>query len=148
MLARQGVTLLALAEKDVVPLAFLTSAVAAKGQVELFCDKRYTLPANLENVQVRTIADRKERARTLARRADCFVVLPGSLATATSQFLSISDQKTSVPMVFLNQNNAFEILRGFSADVFVHTFPKAHKQVQFAQSVEDIWPLVTRLTDN
>ena len=145
MLARNGATLLALAERDMVPLPLLSSALAAGGKVELVCDKPCNLPPTLKDSSITIIPDRLERTRSMARRADCFVILPGSLSSATSHFLSISDQKSSPPMVFLNQNRAFEIVRGFSADVFVHTFPRAHRQVLFAETVEEIWPRVAKL---
>ena len=146
-LAKQGAKLVCLAENNVLPLSLLSSARAAGGEVALVCDGEYALPDSLNDIAVRIIADRDERHAALAQTADCFVALPGSLASVTSLFLTIANLGAKKPMVFLNQNNAYEIVRGFSADVFVHTFPDAYKKVQFVENVEDIWPRVVKLLD-
>ena len=145
MLARQNVKLVCLAEKGVLPLPLLTSARAAGGDIELIADQGYVLPQNLQDLTIKVIADQQERYAYLAQIADCFVSLPGSLASITSQFFTIADLGAKIPMVFLNKNNAYEIVRGFSVDVFAHSFEQAHRNVQFVDSVEDIWGRVAKL---
>lgn len=145
LLAKRGAKIICMAEKGDIPLPLLTSACAAGGQVELICDAECELPDGLKNLTTQEIPDRTERLKLLAQSADCFIGLPGSLATSTSHFLTIAELGANTPMVFLNQNNAYEILRGFSADVFVHSFQKAHRNVQFAETVEDIWVKVAKL---
>ncbi len=145
VLAKNGAKLVCLAENDIVPLSFLTSARAAGGEVELICDAEYALPTSLEDISVCVIAEREARFAALAEMADCFIGLPGSLASVTAHYLTIARLGAKTPMVFLNQNNAYEIVRGFSADVFVHTFQEAHRKVQFVEHVEEIWPRVEKL---
>ena len=144
LLAKHDVKLVCLSENGIMPLALLKSACTKGAQIELVCDAECELPKALQNITKRVIADRHDRLIELAKIADCFVILPGSLATATSHFLTIKELGAKVPMVFLNQNKAFEIVRGFSADVFVHTFPTAHKNLQFAEDVDDIWVKVSK----
>lgn len=145
LLAKNGAKLVCLAENDIVPLPFLTSARAAGGEVELMCDAEYALPTSLEGITVQIIAKREARLSALAEMANCFIGLPGSLASVTAHYMTIAQLGAKTPMVFLNQNNAYEIVRGFSADVFVHTFQEAHRKVQFVENIEEIWPRVVRL---
>ena len=48
-------------------------------------------------------------------------------------------------MVFYNRNNAFEVLRGYAADVLSHSIPHHERYVQFAESIEDLWARASRL---
>lgn len=145
LLASKGVKLVFLVENGVVPMALLKSAFSRGAEVELICDGECDLPGGLKEVNRRTISEQNARYDALAEMADCFVILPGSLATAISHFQTVKELGAKVPMVFLNQNKAFEIVRGISADVFVHTFPTAHKNLQFAENVEDIWTKVSKV---
>lgn len=145
LLAKHGAKLVCLVESDDIPVPLLKSACAKGAEIELIADKEYILPNVLQNITTRVILDRAGRLAMLEKLADCFVILPGSLATATSHFLTIKELRTPVPMVFLNQNNAFEIVRGFSADVFAHTFQQAHKNMLFAENVDEIWDYISKL---
>jgi len=49
------------------------------------------------------------------------------------------------PIVFYNRNNAFEVLRGYIADVVAHSVPHHERLVQFSDSIEDLWNRVNRL---
>lgn len=146
LLAKHVKNIICLAENDILPLSLLTSARLAGANVELICDKQYSLPKALNDVKTQIIEMRDERLRALGAMADCFVGLPGSLASVTSHFFTIAELGADKPMVFLNKNRAYEIVRGFSADVFAHSFPKAHRNVQFVDTVEEIWPKIEKLT--
>ncbi|MCF6325789.1 MAG: hypothetical protein L3J21_00700 [Devosiaceae bacterium] len=146
ILAKQKARIICLAQKDLLPLPLLTSAHLADADIELVCDKEIDLPASLKDIDKTIIENPAERHKALAQAADCFIGLPGSLASATSFFLTIADLGASKPMVFLNKNRAYEILRGISVDVFAHSFHKAHRNIQFVESVGEIWPKVEKLT--
>ncbi len=145
LLASKDVKLVFLVENGVVPMAILKSSFSRGAEVELICDGGCDLPGGLKEVNQRTISDQSARYAALAEMADCFVILPGSLDTAISHFQTIKELGAKIPMVFLNQNKAFEIVRGFSNDVFAHTFPTAHKNLQFAEDVDDIWAKVSKV---
>ncbi len=146
ILAKQKARIICLVQDDLLPLPLLTSARLAGADIELICDKEIDLPTALKDIDKTIIEDAAERHKALAQVADCFVGLPGSLASATSFFLTIVDLGASKPMVFLNKNRAFEILRGISVDVFAHSFHKAHRNIQFVETVDEIWPKVEKLT--
>jgi len=146
ILAKQKARIICLAQNDLLPMPLLTSAHLAGADIELICDKETDLPEALKDIDKTIIADAAERYKALAQVADCFIGLPGSLASATSFFLTIADLSASKPMVFLNKNRAFEILRGISVDVFAHSFQKAHRNVQFVETVDEIWPKIEKLT--
>ncbi len=145
LLARNGARIVCLAEDGVFPLALLTTAHLAGADIELVCDRETELPPVLGDIEKTIIENGKARYETLAEKADCLVGLPGSLASVSSLFLTIAELETVRPMVFLNRNRAYEIIRGFSSDVFFHSFQKAHRNVQFVETVEEIWPRVQRL---
>ncbi len=146
LLAKKGAKLICLAQDGQMPLPVITSARAAGGGVALIADDSFVIPKALGDISVERIAEKKDRLNRLAEMADCFVGLPGSLASATSLYFTVAELGASKPVVLLNHNNAFEIIRGISVDVFAHSFPKAHKSVQFAETVEDVWTKVARLT--
>ena len=146
LLAKKGVKLICLGENDQMPLPAITSARTAGGDVALVADESFSIPKALDGISVERIAEKKDRLNRLAELADCFVGLPGSLASATSLYFTVAELGASKPIILLNHNNAFEIVRGISVDVFAHSFPKAHKSVQFAESVEDVWTKIVRLT--
>ncbi len=146
LLAKKGAKLICLGENDQMPLPVITSARAAGGDVALIADESFVIPKALGDISVERIAEKKDRLHRLAELADCFVGLPGSLASATNLYFTVAELGASKPIVLLNHNNAFEIIRGISVDVFAHSFPKAHKSVQFAETVEDVWTKVSRLT--
>ncbi len=145
LLAKKGAKLICLAQDNEMPLPAITSARAAGGEVELIADLDYVLPKALGDIAVQRLDDRQSRLNRLGEMADCFIGLPGSLASASNLYFAIAGLKTGKPIVLLNYNNAFEIVRGISVDVFAHSFPMAHKSVQFAETVEDIWAKTTRL---
>jgi len=146
ILAKQKAKIIALVQDDLLPLPLLTSARLAGADIELICDKEIDLPTALKDIDKTIIEDTAERHKALAQVADCFIGLPGSLASATGFFLTVADLGASKPMVFLNKNRAFEILRGISVDVLAHSFHKAHRNIQFVETVDEIWPKVEKLT--
>jgi len=142
--AKRGAKLVCLAQKDMMPLPVITSARTAGGEVELIADESYVLPPALTGIAVQRIAEKKARFARISTMADCFVALPGSLQSVTNLYFCIANTKLDKPVVLLNHRNAFEIVRGFSVDVFAHTNPKAYKNLQFADNVEDLWNKISR----
>jgi hypothetical protein len=84
----------------------------------------------------------------LAALAQCFVGLPGSLASATSLYSTwtlAGGGNSGKPVVLYNRNRAFEVLRGYIADVAAHSLKRSEQVVQFADSIEDTWSRVVRM---
>jgi hypothetical protein len=48
-------------------------------------------------------------------------------------------------VILLNRHRAFEVVRGFSADVLSHSLKGHERAVQFADTVEDLWSRTQRL---
>ncbi|VAW16618.1 hypothetical protein MNBD_ALPHA12-236 [hydrothermal vent metagenome] len=142
--AKRGAKLVCLAQKDTMPLPVITSARTAGGEVELIADQNYVLPPALKNIALQRIEGTKERLAKISAMVDCFVGLPGSLQSVTNLYFSVASVELNKPVVLLNHNNAFEIVRGFSVDVFAHTNPKAYKNIQFADNIEDLWNKISR----
>lgn len=144
--ARRGARIITLTEGDTLPLPALTSARAAGGQVEIFTDEAFTSPKALESIPVVRIEDRQERLRKLAEHAACYIVLPGSLASISNLFMGTLRLEISKPVVVLDHHNAFHVLRGFTSDVLTFGRPGAGRNLQFADSVEELWNKVVKVT--
>ena len=140
--ARRGARIVTLAEDGAIPVPLITAARAAGGSVEVVADPGTRLPAALADVPLLVGANQAERLAQITARAQALVGLPGSLASSSAMFsawaLSRKQGKT-LPLVLLNRHRAFEVMRGFSADVMSHSLSGYERLVQFAETVEDLW---------
>lgn len=147
--AKRGASLLVLAENGVIPVPLITAARTAGGHVEIVGDSSIVLPPALRDVALEVIEQREDRFARMASRASAFVALPGSLASATALFGAWSAaqaQGKTIPCVMLNRHRAFEVMRGYAADVLSPGLPGYDKAIQFSDSVEDLWTRVSRMT--
>lgn len=147
--AKRGATLLVLAENGVIPVPLITAARTAGGLVDIVGDNSIVLPLALRDVALEVIQGREDRLARLAAKASAFVALPGSLASATALFGAWTSAQTlgrRVPCVMLNRHRAFEVLRGYAADVLSPGLPGYDKAIQFADSIEDLWNRANRMT--
>ncbi len=148
LFARRGASIVALAENGVIPVPLITAARTAGGQVRIVGDSSIVLPAALRDVTLETLESREERLSRTAQSANALVALPGSLASATALFgtwAAAREQGRHVPVIMLNRHRAFEVLRGYAADVLSPGLPGFEKSVQFADTVDDLWNRVSRL---
>ena len=146
--ARHGASLVCVAENGVIPVPLVTAARAAGGTVQVIADNSIVLPAALAGVPLEVVDDQAARMQRIATLADAMVVLPGSLASASSLFGAWSAAKAMgklCPVVMLNRHRAFEVMRGYAADVLSPGLPGHERSVQFADSIEDLWSRVSRL---
>lgn len=149
--ARRGAKLLCLAEQGIIPVPLVTAARAAGGDVQIIADGGIILPPALASVPIEVVEDRVERFARLAILADAYVGLPGSLASVTGLFGSWTSGKQSgrkSPVVLLNKHRAYEVLRGYAADVLSPGLKGFDRVVQFSDSIEDVWNRVVRLTND
>lgn len=147
--AKRGAKLLCLAEGDIIPVPLVTAARAAGGDVQIVADSSIVLPRALAAVPIEVVADRTERFARVAALADAYVGLPGSLASVTGLFGSWTSGKQAgrkSPVVLLNKHRAYEVLRGYAADVLSPGLRGHDRVVQFSDSIEDVWNRVVRLT--
>lgn len=136
--ARKGARMLCLAEKGVIPVPLITAARTAGGTVEIVADASIVLPQALADVPITVLPDKAERQNYLAAQSAAFVVLPGSLASVSALFGAWASG-ASRPVVMLNRHRAFEVVRGFAADVLAASVPHHDRNIQFAETVEDLW---------
>ena len=144
LFARRGARLLCLSEKGATPLPLLTAARTAGGTVSLLADEIPSLPPTMSDISVEVVSDRSARHAQLADASQVLVALPGSLASVTALFGAWASTRTKPkPVVMLNRHNAFEVVRGFAGDVLSHAVAGYDRNVQFADSVEDLWNKIT-----
>ena len=146
LLARRGARIICLAEQDAIAVPLITGARAVGGEVLIIADDALKIPAALADVPIERIADRAARLARIAALATVFVGLPGSLASASSLYSSWvtgGGGAGGKPVVLLNRNRAFEVLRGMAADVLSHSVRRHDRYVVFTDSIEDLWNKVS-----
>lgn len=146
ILARRGARIICLAEGDALAVPLITSARAAGGEVLIIADEELKVPAALSGVPLERLGGREARLARIAALATVFVGLPGSLASASSLYSSwirAGGGAAGKPVVLLNRNRAFEVLRGMAADVLSHSLRRHDRYVVFTDSVDDLWNKVS-----
>lgn len=144
--ARKGARMLCLAEQGIIPVPLITAARTAGGVVEVVADASIVLPQALKEVPITILPDQAERLAYLANASVAFVALPGSLASVSSLFGAWASRNTR-PVVMLNRHRAFEVVRGFAADVLSASVANHDRNIQFADTVEDLWSKVAWVSE-
>lgn len=142
ILARRGMRIVCLAQESGLPVPLITSARTSGGDVLLIGDGAVTLPPALASVPIEQIADPKARLARVAALADGFVGLPGSLQSAANLYgcwVAAGAGPSHKPVILLNRNRAFEVVRGLSADVLSHSVKQFDRMAVFADTVDDLW---------
>lgn len=146
LLARRGARIICLAELESIAVPLITSARAAGGEVLIIADDELKVPAALTDVPIERIAEREARLARIAALATVFVGLPGSLASTSnlySSWVRAGGGAGGKPVVLLNRNRAFEVMRGMAADVLSHSVKRHDRYVVFTDSIDDLWNKVS-----
>ncbi|GLQ55016.1 hypothetical protein [Devosia nitrariae] len=149
-LARRGARVLCLAERGTLPIPLITAVRAAGGDAAVVADASIVLPPALAGVPIEVISDRDQRLARIGGQTDAYIGLPGSLASASSLFAAWTAARQAGqarPVVLLNKNRAFEMMRGYAADVLSHGLKGYDRVIQFADSVEDVWIRASRMIE-
>lgn len=148
-LARKGARLVCLADGG-VPIPLVTSARTAGGAVTLLAGDDYAEPLAFDGVTVEHLPDREARLGRLAALSQLYLALPGSLASASSLFLTWARGGGGAgrrPVVFYDHRDAFKVVRGYSADVIATSIKNHDRYVQFAVNPDDMWNKISWLVD-
>lgn len=143
-LAKQKVQLVCPVHAGDLCVPLIKSAQAAGGDVLVIADDAFELPSALDGIPVERVDEKTARQHRLAEICGAFVGLPGSLASVTSLYETWVATEGVVPVALLNRNRAFEVLRGFAADVVSASVKDVERQFQFADSIEDLWNKLSR----
>ena len=142
ILARRGARIVCLVEGTSVPVPLITAARSSGGEVALVGDADMALPPALAGLPVTHLDDPEARIARVAEMADAFVGLPGSLSSAANLYRSwvaAGAGKSHKPVVLLNRNRAFEVMRGMSQDVLSHSVKQYDRMAVFTDNVDDLW---------
>ena len=149
--ARRGAAIVVLAENGIIPVPLINAARTAGGAVQIVADSTIVLPPALRGVTLEILDNRDDRLARMAELSHAYVALPGSLASATALFGAwavAKGQGRDIPVVMLNRHRAFEVMRGYAADVLSPGLRGYEKAVQFADSIEDLWARASRLVSD
>jgi hypothetical protein len=142
LIARHGARIVSLAEAHTLAVPLITSARAAGGDVLIVADDAVSVPAALGAVPIERYGEEEQRLKRVAGLADLFVGLPGSLESTAelySTWVRAGGGASGKPVVLLNRNRAFEVMRGMAADVLSHSVKRQDRMVVFTDNVEDLW---------
>lgn len=142
LIARHRARIVCLVNGNGLPTPLITSARAAGGDVLIVGGAEVRLPEALSDVPVERLPDAEERERRVAAIADAFVGLPGSLASVGDLYrcwVRAGGGAAGKPVILLNRNRAFEVMRGMAADVLSHSVKRQDRMVVFTDNVEDLW---------
>jgi predicted Rossmann-fold nucleotide-binding protein len=140
--ARRGARIVCLAEGNGVPIPLITSARSSGGEVVVIGDGVVALPPALANMPIEHITEPEARIARVAALADGFVGLPGSLASAANLYrvwVAAGAGPSHKPVILLNRNRAFEVVRGMSADVLSHSVKQFDRMAVFSDTIDDLW---------
>ncbi len=146
ILARHGARIVCLADGALEAIPLITAARAAGGEVLLLVDDGFAAPPALADVPMERIDDPEARLKRMGELAQVFVGLPGSVASAAALYRTWARAGAGAggkPVVLLNKNRAFEVMRGMAADILSHSVPHADRLVVFTDNVEDLWNKVS-----
>ncbi|MCB1516028.1 MAG: hypothetical protein KDJ19_00190 [Hyphomicrobiaceae bacterium] len=144
-LAKKGARLMAVEGVAGLPLTTLSAARSASAEIEIVVSDVFQVPKALSEASVIRSANLEDRMRIMRERADAIAVLPGALALANDLYRATLMEPGVPPVILLNHDNAFEVLRGFVVDVFTHNHPNPDRVMQVADSLEDMWNRIQRL---
>ena len=142
LIARRRARIVCLAEDGIIPVPLITSARAAGGDVLVVADEDTLMPSALTDLPLERLASEEARLVRLAGLADLFVGLPGSLASTAALYrcwVRAGGGASGKPVVLLNRNRAFEVMRGMAADVLSHSLRRHDRMVSFTDSIDDLW---------
>ena len=142
LFARRGARIVSLAEGSTLAVPLITSARTAGGEVLIVADDDIQLPPGLAGVPVDRLREPEARLERVAALAVVFVGLPGSLASASELYktwVRAGGGASGKPVVLLNRNRAFEVMRGLAADVLSHSVKRQDRMMVFTDNVEDLW---------
>lgn len=142
--AKKNVKLVCMQGRGGLPMVALGAARAAGGDIEIIVAEDFDVPKALAEVNVTRESDLETRYSMTAEKVQAIVALPGGLSLANDLFQISMNRARSSPTILLNHENAFEVLRGFFADVLVHNHPNAEGALQVADSLDDVWNRVIR----
>lgn len=144
--AKKNAKLVCMQGEGGLPMVALGAARAAGGDIEIIVADDFEIPKALGEVKITRENDIAMRYKLTSQKVQAIVALPGGLSLANDLFQISMNQTTACPTILLNHENAFEVLRGFFADVLVHDHPNAEGAMQVADSLDDVWNRVTRLS--
>lgn len=142
MAARRGARLVSVAHDGYVAVPLITGARTAGGEVLIVADEETRLPSALGSVPMERFATEEERLQRVAALADLFVGLPGSLASASDLYktwVRAGGGASGKPVVLLNRNRAFEVMRGMAVDILSHSVRRQERMLVFTDNHEDLW---------
>lgn len=143
-LAKQKVRLVCPANGPDLCVPLIKSAKAANGDVLVIADDNFVMPSALKGIELERLDEKQARQQKLSEICSAFVGLPGSLASVSNLYETWVATGSIKPVALLNRNRAFEVLRGFAADVVSNSVKDAERQLLFADTIEDLWSRLSR----
>jgi hypothetical protein len=150
LLARRGVRLVVPAIGGQVCMPLVVAAHGAGAETVIVAQEGFALPRTLEDVPIERPGDEQACQARVAELAQGYLVLPISLLATSflyGTWVSGGGGSAGKPVAMLNQGRAFEVLRGYAADVLSHGLGEVERYAIFSEGVEDLWNRLARVIE-
>lgn len=147
-IAKHGAHLVCVARNGQWPRALVDSAFASGGKVTIMVGST-SIPSGIpQGVTVRHWHSDIEAGKASVQEAEAILGLPGGIDNAAalySAWTQAGGAQSQRPVGLLNRDRAFEVVRGFVADIAAVGRGNVDTLVQFSDNFEDLWGRLTRL---
>ena len=148
IIAKNGGHLCCVARDGQWPRALVDSALAAGGRVTVFSAHQGGTLGVPQGVSVQLAQTAHEAGVLAVGHAQAVIGLPAGIETAAALYRAWSQAGNTTdrrPVGLLNHAKAYEIVRGFMADVASVGRGNVDTMIQFSETFEDLWNRLTRL---
>lgn len=147
LLAKKSVEIVVPAIEGNVCMPLIAAASSAGGKVVIVAEPGFALPRALPNVSVEMPGDPAACQQRVAELADAYFLLPLGLKAVSffhATWVRGGGGKAGKTVAMLNRDRAFEVMRGYVADVVSHSLRNIENYAIFSDSVEDLWNRLAR----
>lgn len=146
-IARRGARLICVSQNGDWPRALVDSALAAGGRVTVVTSSA-ELPLRVpQGVQVEAAETERAAAAKAVSLGDAIIALPSGIAVTAMLYAAWTDnggRQSGKPVGLLNFNRAFEVVRGFMADIATPGLGSTDGFFQTAENFEELWNRLAR----
>jgi len=144
-LAKKGVRIICLVNQSGLSVPLVKSARAAGGEVLVIADDKFVMPPAISGIDVERFATLAERRQRVGELSNALLGLPGSLDSVTNLYETWVATGGQKPVALLNRHRAYEVLRGFAADIYGYTVSDWERRLQISENLDELWNKLTKV---
>ncbi len=144
-LAKKGARIICPVSQSGLCVPLVKSARAAGGDVLVVADESFAMPSAISGIEVERFATPAERRQRVGEVSNALLGLPGSLDSVTNLYETWVQTGSVKPVALLNRNRAYEVLRGFAADIYGYSASDWERRLQISENIDELWSKLTKV---